>query len=143
MWKTTQFQRSIHAALNLQKRGEARTDGLKLRSVCTRMEVTWSAREIHPWDRQDSPERKAARFVHQAFQDAEEAIVRLFKARPEVDVITVSVLEGDSGKVIMAGTVHRSSLVETASSVKMRLMNWGIRFVLAGSGFEPMAENNG
>jgi hypothetical protein len=142
MWVTGRRRRKIHRALALQKRGEARTDGLMLQSAFTRLGVTWSARDIHPWDREDPPNRKAALFVKHSLADTETAIKRLFKELPEIDVIEVNVLENGSGNVIIAGTVRRSSLDKTANSVRMRLMNSGIRFSLVGSHFEPLPENN-
>ena len=142
MWTKINSQRGIERAIRLQDRGEVRKDGLKLVSARTRLDITWAARDIHPWDRHGSQEQTGAQFVRQALNDAEDAITRLFDELPDIDEITVSVLERGSGKVIMAGTVHRSSLVETAASVKMRLMNWGIRFSLAGSYFEPVSEIN-
>jgi hypothetical protein len=142
VWVTPRFQRKIGRALALQRRGEVRTDGLKLLQACTKLEITWSARDIHPWDREDPPDRKAARLVDQSLEDAEAAIRRLFEALPEIDVITVSVVESGSDKIIMAGTVHRSSMDKTAISVKMRLANWGLRFTLSGSHFEPLSANH-
>jgi hypothetical protein len=140
MWTKRNSKGSIEQALKLQSRGEARVDGLKIVSARTRLDITWAARDVHPWDRHGSEEQTGAQFVRQALQDAEDAILRLFKNLPDIDEIAVSVLERGSDKIIMAGTVHRSSLAnETAASVKMRLMNWGIRFSLTGSYFEPVS----
>ena len=138
---TPRFQRKIRKALALQRRGEVRTDDLKLLQACARLEITWSARDIYPWDRADPPDRKAALLVDQSLEDAEAAICRLFKALPEIDVIAVSVTEGGSDKIIMAGTVRRSSMDRTAMSVRMRLASWGLRFTVSGSNFEPLSAN--
>jgi len=114
---------------------------LKMVDARTRLDITWTARNVHPWDRHGSQEQTGAQFVRQALNDAEVAITRLFDNLPDIDEIAVSVLESGSDKIIMAGTVHRSSLAnQTAASVKMRLMNWGIRFSLAGSYFEPVSD---
>ena len=141
MWTKRNSKDGIERALKLQSRGEARIDGLKIVSARTRLDITWAARDVHPWDRHGSQEQTGAQFVRQALNDAEVAITRLFDNLPDIDEIAVSVLESGSDKIIMAGTVHRSSLAnQTAASVKMRLMNWGIRFSLAGSYFEPVSD---
>jgi hypothetical protein len=140
MWTKRNSKRGIERALQLQNRGEARKDGLQLVSTSTRLDITWTARDVHPWDRHGSQEQTGAQFVRQALNDAEDAITRLFDNLPDIDEIGVSVLESGSAKIIMAGTVHRSSLAkQTAASAKMRLMNWGIRFSVAGSFFEPVS----
>ena len=134
------FRRKIEKALALHRRGEVRADGLELKSAYTRLDVTWRARDIHPWDREAPSEKKAARFIQQAMEDADAAIRRLFDLLPEVDMIDVKVLARESEKVTMAGTVNRSSIVRHGTSVKMRLMNCGIRFYFAGLPFEPVEE---
>jgi len=140
MWTKRNARQSIEKVLERQSRGEARKDGLKLISARTRLDITWAARAVHPWDQHGSREQTGAQFVRQALKDAEFTIMRLFNSLPDIDEITVTVLEsGWDDKIIMAGTVHRASLNETAASVKMRLMSWGIRFTLAGSYFEPVS----
>ena len=124
------FQRHIKKALAL--RGAVRNDGLTLHGALTRLEMTWSARNVHPWDMWDAPEKKAELMLRQAMEDTEAAINRLFENLPQVDAIDVTVLEPESKNVMMAGTVRRRASAQAGSSVKMRLMNWGIRFDLAG-----------
>jgi hypothetical protein len=126
---TNKSLRRIRASLSLHKRGEVRTDGLAVQSASTTLEIVWPAREVHPWDRDDPPDQKAARFVQQSLEDAEAAISRLFEALPDIDSISVRVVAKESDKIIMAGTVHRCSMDRTAPSVKMRLLNSGIRML--------------
>ena len=132
-WMASRFQHYIKRALALHRGGAVRKDGLTLHRVSTRLEIAWSARDVHPWDRGDAPEKKAELMLKQAMEDAEAAINRLFENLPQIDAIEVTVLEPGSKNIIMAGTVHRPSSAENGSSVKMRLMNWGIRFDPAGS----------
>ena len=141
--RRTRFERTIQKALALQTRGEVRSDGLELYQAPCQLEVTWTARDVHPWDRDESPERKNSRFVQQALHDADAAICRLFAAVPEADVIRVRVLDHESGKTIIAGTVHRSAVVANSPSVKMRLASWGLRFALTGSHFQPLENSSG
>jgi hypothetical protein len=128
-WMAARFQHYIKKALALHRRRGVRTDGLTLPRVSTRLEIAWSARDVHPWDRSDAPEKKVEIMLKQAMEDAESAIKSLFENLPLIDAIEVTVHEPGSKNIIMAGTVHRASSAENGSSVKMRLMNWGIRFV--------------
>ena len=133
------FRLGIDQALALQLRGEVRRDGLKLRSLSTRLEVEWYAREIHPWDRDDPPEKSSARFVRDSLADTEAAIGRLFDILPEVDIIRVTVREPASNSVIMAGDVCRCAPEPDARlSVGMRLWKRGIRYHSDGLCFEPL-----
>jgi hypothetical protein len=132
-WMAARFRHDIKKTLALRRRGAVRTDGLTLHQVSTRLEIAWSARDVHPWDRGDAPEKKVELMLKQAMEDAEAAINGLFENLPQIDAIEVTVLEPGSKNIIMAGTVHRPSSAANGSSVKMRLMNWGIRFDLEGS----------
>ena len=130
-----QFRRSVEGALALHRRGEVRNDGLKLDGVHSHLEISWHAREIHPWDRDIlRGSRKQAAFVEQALADTEAAILRLFEKLPHVDVIELSVLEPTSKRLIAAGTVHRSELSGRRAhllSVGMRLRDLGVQCNLA------------
>jgi hypothetical protein len=123
------YRRGIERALALHLRGEVRSDGLKLKKLSTRLEIEWLARDIHSWDRNDPPDRKAWLFFRQTLADTEAAITRLFQSLPQVDVIALTVLESNSESVIMAGTVSRSALEpDTELSVGMRLWQRGITY---------------
>ncbi len=142
-WKIARFRHNIEHALALHKRGEARKDGLTLDQASIRLDIAWRTRDIHPWDRDDPPEKQAALFVQQSLEDTDAAITRLFDTLPQVDSIHLKVLDHHSEKIIMAGTVHRSSSFSSSSpSVKMRLVNRGIELGLVGSQFEPLQDND-
>jgi hypothetical protein len=119
-----------------------RSDGLKLKSVNNRLEIEWCARDIHPWDRHDPPDRRATLFVRQCLNDTDAAITRLFETLPQVDVIAVRVLEPVTEDVIVAGTVRRSALApNTVLSAGMRLWQRGITYHSDGWRFEPLESN--
>src|ERR1700676_3415712 len=138
------YRRRIERALALHLRREVRSDGLKLKKLCNRLEIEWWARDIHPWDRHDPPDRRAWLFSRQSLADTEAAITRLFQALPHVDVLDLTVLERNSASVIMAGTVERSAVQPDAElSVGMRLWKRGITFHSDGSRFESLGPSAG
>jgi hypothetical protein len=140
--ESARYRRGIERALALHLRGEVRSDGLKLKTLSTRLEIEWMARDIHPWDRDDPPDRKAWLFFRQSLADTEAAITRLFQALPQIDVIALTVLEHDSESVIMAGTVNRSAVQPDAElSVGMRLWQRGITYRTA-PGSMPLGTSN-
>ena len=126
---TSAFLRKVRTALVLHKRGEVRCDGITIQSLSTTLEIAWSARDVHPWDHDDPPDQKAARFVQQSMEDAEAAIGRLFEALTDIDSISVRVMDKEADRIIIEGTVHRCSMDKTNPSVKMRLLNSGIRIL--------------
>ena len=119
--------RIIRRALALHRRGEVRPDGLEASKICTRLEIQWHARDVHPWDRDLSPDRRARLLVEQALLDTEAAVRRLFAGLLHVDSLDVSVL-GANDAVLVTGTVHRSSLAssERLLSLRMRLRELGL-----------------
>jgi hypothetical protein len=140
---TQRYRRGIQRALALHSRGEARDDGLKLEKLTNRLEIEWRARDVHPWDRDDPPDKRALLFVQQSLADTEAAITRLFRALPQVDVIALTVLEHNSESVIMAGTVCRSELEpESELSVGMRLWKRGVKYHSDGLVFEPLVSDD-
>jgi hypothetical protein len=122
------YRRRIKRALALHVRGEVRTDGLDLISLYNRLDIQWRARDIHPWDRDVPEDEKTSIFVAQSMADTEAAILRLFAALPQVDVIGITVLGRAIESPMIAGTVRRADL-ETARglpSIRMRLKRLGI-----------------
>jgi hypothetical protein len=131
-WHVRWDRRPIERALRLIGRGDVRSDGLRLDSACHRLEICWRAREIHPWDRHLPRERQAAVFAELALADTEAAIMELFEALPNVDVIDLTVLEPASDRTIMAGTVSRPVANDHRHlpSVKLRLNELGVQLRL-------------
>jgi hypothetical protein len=140
---TLRYRRGIERALALHLRDEVRSDGLTLKKVNNRLEIEWSARDIHPWDRNDPPEEKASLFVRQCLADTDAAVTRLFQTLPHVDMIALTVLEPHSENVIMAGTVDRYGVEPGADlSVGMRLWQRGITYHSDGFQFEPLGSGD-
>lgn len=121
----------IRHALALQRRGEVRPDGLELASVCSRLDIQWRARDVHPWDCDLPCETTARMFREQSLTDTEAAILRLFNALPQVDVIGVTVLEPTRDTALIVGKVHRSAVNQSRRllSVRMRLRELGLTYL--------------
>jgi hypothetical protein len=138
------YRRRIEHALALNYRGEVRCDGLRLHKICSRMEIQWRPREIHPWDRHLPQEERERLFVAQSLADTEAVISKLFESLPQVDVIDLMVLHPTSDATMMAGTVHRTTLAGERRhhlSIRMRLSELGVRYRLAGAHFEALNSN--
>ncbi len=133
------LHRRVIRALALNKRGEARSDGLSLSHFQNRLQIEWRAREIHPWDR-DLPLARVTRlFAEQCLRDADAALKRLFATLPQIDVIEFKMLDPNSGASILSGTVTRSeSMNVRAASSGMRLKQLGVRYRLQNWRFEPL-----
>ena len=122
------YRRRIEHALDLERRGEVRNDGLQLGEMQHRLEIRWRARGVHPWDRHLPRDERHARFVEQALLDTEAAIARLFDALPEVDLIDLRVTDPSSDATMLSGSVHRSDFqsLQPSPSVRMRLAEMGV-----------------
>ena len=127
------YRRRIEQALELERRGEARKDGLLLGKMEHRLEIQWQARGVHPWDRHLPRDARQARFIEQSLVDTEAAITRLFEAAPEVDLIELCVTDPESEATMLSGTVYRSDFqnVRPSPSVRMRLSEMGVDFRVA------------
>jgi len=129
----------MERALALHQRGEARCDGLRIAGVQTRLEIEWYAREIHPWDSDESETARSELFILQTLKDTEAAIGRLFASLPEIEAITLAVREPGSESVILAGSVSRPARVpDPRLSVGMRLRDMGVVYHSDGCRFEPL-----
>ncbi len=123
-------RRRIQQALELERRGEARRDGLQLDSMEHRLEIQWRARDVHPWDRHLPWDERHRRFVEQSLVDTEAALSRLFEASPEIGVIDFRVAEPTSGATMLSGEIVRADFENARSSpsVRMRLSEMGVTF---------------
>jgi hypothetical protein len=130
---------SLGHALALPPRGGVRHDGLKLNRACGRLEVEWTARDIHPWDRNDASEIKAQKFFEQFLADTETAIDRLFRALPYIDRIDATIRDPGSDAVIASGTLERiCQSSHISNSARMRLLARGLRCNLNDAYFERL-----
>ena len=131
----------VQRALALNRRGEARTDGLPLVEVSMRLEVKWRARGLHPWDYDLAKDRAAAKFIEQSLFDTEAALERLFASNPEVGCIEFEVLERkpESTSAIIAGIVQKKEFVVRKSpAIGMRLRSVGVNYHIVDSRFAPL-----
>ena len=130
--QVAKYRRSIADSLALNKRGEARGDGLPLVSVRNQLKIQWRARRIHPWEQHLSHAERISAFHEQLLLDTEAAVARLFDALPQLDLIELSVLEPGSDSVLLAGTISRSVLEKVSSSnlqsIRMRLIQLGVHW---------------
>jgi hypothetical protein len=122
------YRRRIEHALDLERRGEVRKDGLQLGEMQHRLEIRWRARGVHPWDRHLPRDERRSRFLDQMLLDTEAAIARLFEALPEVDLIDLRVTDPESGSTMLSGTVNRADFqdLRPLPSVRMRLSEMGV-----------------
>jgi hypothetical protein len=138
------YKRNIERALALNRRGEARRDGLNPASARTRLEIEWRARDIHPWDSgRTPPAQRAAVFLQQALHDTEAALYRLFETLPHVDEISLRVFHHTSQHVIISGTVPRPASVarDEKLSIGMRLIYLGLTYQPSDSFVESLEED--
>lgn len=128
-YKAHVFWTKIERALALHKRGEARSDGLRLLSAKTILSIEWLARSIHPWDR-DLPAAQAERvFTQQCLHDTSAALTRLFDEIPVLEAIEVRVRRVPSRPPIVFGTVRRDCLKNIdCPSIGMKLRTIGLSF---------------
>jgi hypothetical protein len=123
------FHRRVARALALNRRGEARSDGLRLSFVKTSLRIEWCARDIHPWDRDLPQEQAERRFAAQCLEDTHAAVGRLFARIPALDRIELSVKREPSQPAVLAGTIEREEFRRNRqSSIGMRLRLLGLKF---------------
>jgi hypothetical protein len=143
-WDSRRYQRNVKRALALHLRGEVRRDGLTPIGVTTHVDIQWHARDIHPWDHDLlSQTQRALAYVQQSLSDTEAAICRLFEALPQVDVVTVKVLDRTEERVIISGSVSRLDFAarDEHFAIGMRLLYLGLSYHSSGDLFEPIEES--
>jgi hypothetical protein len=138
------LRRAIDRALALKPRGGVKRDKLRVNWLSGQLQVEWAAREIHPWDRDLPPDRQAKMFCDQTITDVDRAVGKLFQALPEIDAITIRVVEPNNARrVLIAGTVLRKdlSVARSPSSSRMRLKLLGIQYQTDGERLEALPES--
>lgn len=127
-WRVRRFRHRVERALALQNRGEARPDGLALDFLRARLELRWTARDVHPWDRDHGGDRRRRIFTDQVLADTEAVIDRCFAALSEIDEIDLAVHDRDSGDTLVSGAVERRDWERgrQSASVRMRLRQLGV-----------------
>jgi hypothetical protein len=126
----------VERALRVPPRGGCADDRLILKRMSTQLHVEWCARDVHPWDRDLSVDRRDELFLDQCRQDTIVAVQRMFAYLAEIDVIEIRVVEPQpSARTILAGTVSRHDLtvISRHRSSRMSLNLMGIRHEAAES----------
>jgi hypothetical protein len=153
--KTNFLRKRVSRALALHRRGEVRADGLKLCSIQTTVRVEWTARDVHPWDRQIDNRLRERLFARQCLEDVDAAITRLFEQLPELDVLEFRVFYDDRALLLFDGrtqvsAAHAPGVIEvgeveraevgTASHLPslMKLKSMGIQFRVSNWRLEPL-----
>lgn len=92
------------------------------------LRVEWSARDVHPWDRDLPVHQRDALFLEQCRHDTIVAVQRLFDQLIEIDVIEIRVVEPQSSaRILLTGTVSRHDVTAlTTPSSRMQLKLMGI-----------------
>jgi hypothetical protein len=137
------YKLGIADALALHRRNEVRSDGLVLKNVCNRLEISWEARGVHPWDEKLLALSKEIEFAEQALEDTEAAVIRIFERLPEIDVLEIRVVVPQTGELLAIGTIPRAAINtegNNARSVRMRLGELGIRYPIAPTQWENLGQ---
>jgi hypothetical protein len=134
------FVARVQRAIALHRRGEARTDGLRLIALSTTMRVEWVARDIHPRDRKFRRERAQRLFSQQCLDDTDAAIGRLFEEMPDLDILEIRVLREACGPPLLAGVINRDQVKPVTNLAPgMKLKTLGIRFQIVNWQLEPLS----
>ena len=134
------FTSGVRQALKTTPRGGVSRDELEVSSASLTMSVTWTARPIHPWDRDLPLEQQDETFAEQCLHDVDIAIARLFSRFPLVERLDITVRHPHSNASILSGTAHRGDFVSVQRlSIPMRLKMLGITYELGSGGLQPLA----
>jgi len=135
------LRRVVLKALALKPRGFIPHDVLVLTKLSGQLQVEWRARDIHPWDLDQSRARQAELFREQVLRDTDEAVIRLFQILPEIDAIDIRVFAPRAvRRLMLAGTVSRREafIARPLASPGMRLKVMGVRYQVANGHLDPL-----
>jgi hypothetical protein len=134
------FTSAVLQALRTQPRGGVSGDVLEVYSASLTMSVTWTARPVHPWDRDLPLEQQDSGFADQCLQDVDIAIARMFSQFPLVERLEISVRHPISHASILTGTAHRADFLAVQRlSIPMRLKMLGLAYEIGRGGLRPLA----
>ena len=135
------FSEAVQEALALTPRGGVAYDVLRMQSVSASMQVQWTARPIHPWDKDLPIEHQDEAFASQCLRDVDEAIARLFARLASIEHLEIAVIHPQSRTNIVAGLVSRADFVAAKRlSVPMRLKMAGVAYEIGRGGLQPVRE---
>jgi hypothetical protein len=134
------FTSAVRQALRATPRGGVGGDVLEVYSAALTMCVTWTARPVHPWDRDLPMEQQDTTFADQCLQDVDIAIARLFSQFPLVEELDITVRHPISHASILSGTAHRADFLAVQRlSIPMRLKMLGLAYEIGRGGLRPLA----
>jgi len=134
------FYRKVVRSLALHRRGEVRSDGLRLSFARTILQIEWCARDVHPWDRDLPPDQAERCSSLQCLYDTNAAIGRLFAGIPAVDTIELCVRRELSQPPLLAGAVDREDFgLDDYSSIGMKLRSLGLKFRMSDLRLEQIS----
>src|ERR1700730_2694428 len=113
-WERSRLRNRVIKALTIAPRGGVARDGSLFREMSLSLKVEWWARDLHPWDRDLSVERREERFTAELIADTVVAIRQIFERLTEIDAIQIRVLDpNEPHETVLAGTVSRDDLNAT------------------------------
>ena len=134
------FSSGVRQALKTAPRGGVAGDVLEVYSASLIMCVSWTARPVHPWDRDLPLEQQDATFAEQCLHDVDGAIARLFSCFPLVEQLDITVRHPISHASILSGTAHRADFLAVQRlSIPMRLKMLGLAYESGRGGLRPLA----
>lgn len=134
------FTSAVRQALTTRPRGGVSGDVLEVYSASLTMSVTWTARPVHPWDRDLPLDQQDATFADQCLRDVDIAIARLFSQFPLVERLDITVRHPLSHASILTGTAHRADFLAVQRlSIPMRLKMLGLAYETGRGGLRPLA----
>ena len=134
------FRSAVLQALRTQPRGGVSGDVLEVYSASLTMSVTWTARRVHPWDRDLPLEQQDSTFDDQCLQDVDIAVARMFSQFPLVERLDITVRHPMSHASSLTGTAHRADFLAVQRlSIPMRLKMLGLAYEIGRGGLRPLA----
>lgn len=119
--------RHIQRALSVLPRGGVAHDTLQLESITARLTVAWTARRVHPWDRDLPSPLQDQAFTDLCLRDVDRVVSQVLDRFEAVDLLEVTVFHPDSHIKMLGGTICRSDfLAAQRLSIPMRLRMAGI-----------------
>jgi len=140
VYRRSAFASGVTRALKTAPRGGVARDVLEPETVAMTMHVTWTARAVHPWDRDLPAEQQDAAFAEQCLHDVDTAMARLFSGFPAVDRLDITVRHPSSRTLILSGMAHRSDYDGVQRlSTPMRLRMMGLAYEFGRGGLRPLS----
>ena len=117
----------VRRALSVVPRGGVVHDVLRLECVTAGLTLAWTARRVHPWDRDLPSHRQHQAFAEQCLCDVDCVVTQVLCRFEAVDLLEIAVFHPDSRAKVLGGIISRSDFVAAKRlSIPMRLRMAGI-----------------